>query len=472
MTTLNTKPLFVVTVGILILSGCTSLAPTKELSDVSMLVHERTGETLVWDPTLSPPKDINAEIQSTLSQPLTMKSTVRLALLNNSALRAAYAELGIGRADLVQAGLVHNPLFEAAVKFPQGGHSLNLDLGITLELLDILFVSLKTEIAESELDAKKAEVAGFVIGLIADVRDTFVSIQAAQQIENLFEQAVTATAASSASAAALYEAGNINQLTFDTERYFHEENQLAQREANIRTLEAREQLNTLLGLNQTTQWTLSLRLPSPSLSEANDGIERLALDASLELAAARAKLLALGATHRIKNTTALIPVIEAGGGAERNEREWEAGPSFAVTLPILDWGTARRAKSRAEIIRAQEHYIGLQIAIAATAKIAYARLEKERHKVSFYQKTVLPLQFQILDQTLHQYNAMQIGIFELLSAKREQIAAGQAYIYALRDFWMAQHAVDEILAGRLPSIQPFEAFDWPRVSTGTMQGGH
>ena len=472
MADLNLKSLFVVTVGILALSGCSSLQPTAELSEVSMLVHERTGETIVWDPTLRPPKDINTEIQSILSKTLTMKSAVRIALLNNSGLRAAYAELGIGRADLVQAGLVHNPLFEAAVKFPQGDHQLNLDLGITLELLDILFVPLKREIADSELNAKKAEVAGFVIGLIADVRDAFVSLQAAQQIENLFEQAVTATAASSASAMALYEAGNINQLTFDTERYFHEETQLARREVNIRTLEAREQLNTLLGLNQATQWTLSLRLPSPSRFEANDDIERLALDASLELTAARAKLLALGATHRIKNTTALIPVVEAGGVAERNEREWEAGPSFAVALPILDWGTARRAKSRAEIVRAQENYIGLQIKIVAVAKIAHARLEKEWHKVSFYQKTALPLQIRILDQTLQQYNAMQIGIFELLSAKRKQIAAGQAYIYALRDFWMAQHAVDEIGAGRLPSVQPFETFGSPMVSAGTVQGGH
>ena len=93
MADLNLKSLFVVTVGFLALSGCSSLAPTAELSEVSMLVHERTGETIVWDPTLSPPKDINTEIQSILSKTLTMKSAVRIALLNNSGLRAAYAEL-------------------------------------------------------------------------------------------------------------------------------------------------------------------------------------------------------------------------------------------------------------------------------------------------------------------------------------------------------------------------------------------
>ena len=40
----------------------------------------------------------------------------------------------------------------------------------------------------------------------------------------------------------------------------------------------------------------------------------------------------------------------------------------------------------------------------------------------------------ILDETLRQYNAMQLGVFQLLAAKRDQVQTGRAYVAALRDW--------------------------------------
>ena len=45
---------------------------------------------------------------------LTGDSAVQIALLNNRALRATLEEIGISRADLIQAGLLRNPEFSAA----------------------------------------------------------------------------------------------------------------------------------------------------------------------------------------------------------------------------------------------------------------------------------------------------------------------------------------------------------------------
>ena len=41
-----------------------------------------------------------------------------MALLNNRELQALYAELGVAQADLVQAGLLSNPVFDGAVRLP------------------------------------------------------------------------------------------------------------------------------------------------------------------------------------------------------------------------------------------------------------------------------------------------------------------------------------------------------------------
>ena len=65
---------------------------------------------------------------------------------------------------------------------------------------------------------------------------------------------------------------------------------------------------------------------------------------------------------------------------------------------------------------------------------------------------MLPLRQQIVEQTQLQYNAMQIGAFQLLQAKQEQIDAGNAYIRTLRDYWVARTELDLLLSGRMASL--------------------
>lgn len=56
-----------------------------------------------------------------LSQPLTPQDAVTLAMLNNAALQAKFEEIGLARAELLTASRPHNPLLDAAVRFPDGG---------------------------------------------------------------------------------------------------------------------------------------------------------------------------------------------------------------------------------------------------------------------------------------------------------------------------------------------------------------
>jgi cobalt-zinc-cadmium efflux system outer membrane protein len=49
-----------------------------------------------------------------------------------------------------------------------------------------------------------------------------------------------------------------------------------------------------------------------------------------------------------------------------------------------------------------------------------------------------------------QYNAMQLGVFELLRAKEQQTEGAARYVETLRDYWLAQGDLTLILSGRLP----------------------
>ena len=74
--------------------------------------------------------------------------------------------------------------------------------------------------------------------------------------------------------------------------------------------------------------------------------------------------------------------------------------------------------------------------------------------VTQYRDVLLPMRARILDETLRQYNAMQLGVFQVLAAKRDQVQTGRAYVTALRDYWRTRAVLDTVLAGRLQRPLP------------------
>ena len=59
----------------------------------------------------------------------------------------------------------------------------------------------------------------------------------------------------------------------------------------------------------------------------------------------------------------------------------------------------------------------------------------------------MPLRRRISEENLLRYNGMLIGVFELLADAQAQIASVDAYIGALRDFWLARAELDMALIG-------------------------
>lgn len=63
-----------------------------------------------------------------------------------------------------------------------------------------------------------------------------------------------------------------------------------------------------------------------------------------------------------------------------------------------------------------------------------------------YRDEIVPLRKQISEEVLLRYNGMLTSVFELLADSREQAAAVQASIEALRDFWLAEADLQAALA--------------------------
>src|SRR6184192_200737 len=107
--TMKLRKLFLLS-GTVALAGCAHVDPNPAFRELANTVHLRTGKRVQWNLGTAQDAEAQAAVISLLRRPLTAGSAVQVALLNNHNLQATYEELGIAQAELVEAGLLRNPI--------------------------------------------------------------------------------------------------------------------------------------------------------------------------------------------------------------------------------------------------------------------------------------------------------------------------------------------------------------------------
>ena len=108
--------------------------------------------------------------------------------------------------------------------------------------------------------------------------------------------------------------------------------------------------------------------------------------------------------------------------------------------------------------------------IQSAAREARARLVSAHDRALHFETVVLPARARVSRQTLLQYNAMQVGIYQLLDARREELEARGDLADLLAERWTAQAALDALLAGVRVDAAPPPTPDETRAPSGA--GGH
>ena len=199
-------------------------------------------------------------------------------------------------------------------------------------------------------------------------------------------------------------------------------------------------------------WQLDRRLPDvPAEPLAVEALERQALQQSLDLASARQRLIMGGEQLGVSRAMVLIPESSLGAGAEREEGEWKVGPTIEVPIPLLNQGQGRIGRAVAELRRAQQEYYALGVRLRSTARALEERLQGADDRARYYRDILLPLRERIVRETQLHYNAMQLGVFDLLRAREQQIQAAIGYVETLLDYWLARTDLEQLVSGRIPS---------------------
>ena len=438
------------------LTGCASLSSEGTFNEVALVVEARTGSKIAWDQGSDDDLAARATVSAMLKQPLTLRSATQIALLNHRGLQSTYTELGIAQAGLVQAGLLKNPAFDISVINPlESAQPYNLAFGMVFQFIDALYIPLRKRVAASKLDEAKINVTAQVIDHAATTQSAFIDYLASRQLVGLFKQVERSSRASFEAAVSLRKAGNTTALEFETQQSLLTNAKLELAGAQAMVVEAREKVNMALGLTgRQTRWTTGSRLPAMTRRKGSlNAVEREAVANSLDLEAARLRLVTLAHQHGVDTATSIIPDLELGFEVEREgeDKEWSRGPVVEVILPIFDQGRAKRKTAQLQIRKAQDLYWDIAVRVRSAARLARARLKMTHQQTHYYREAVLPQTAKIVAATRVNYNAMQLGVFRLLTAKKNQIQAGQRYIQALQAYWQARIQYEQLINGRMPS---------------------
>lgn len=393
----------------------------------------------------------SATVQGLLSRPLTAETAAQVALLNNTGVRAAVEELGIAEADLARVRRLPNPSIEASMQF--GHDEPKVEVGAMLDLTELALLAVRSGAAGAAVEAAKLSSVGAVLELSFETRRAFYGYQAAAEVVELRRTVVRAFDASADLATRLRQAGNITELEAATQRAFFEESRLELQQAEQNAASARERLNALMGLwGRGVGWQAAPRLPErPVQGPATDQLESLAIERSLDLASAKQRFGAAARRANAAQAQGILPELKAGVVAEREDAEWALGPAVELELPLFYQGQGEIGVAKAQMRQQQNLYTDTAVRVRAAARNAATRLDTASQAVQYYRAVLMPLKQTVLDESQLQYNAMLIGAFQLLQAKRDQIETAAAYIQHLREYWLARVDVEQLLAGRITS---------------------
>jgi outer membrane protein TolC len=266
------------------LAGCASLSSDGGLNDVSSLTQNRIGQAAQFEKDSS---NNDAQIQALLGKPLTAESAVQIALLNNSALKASFAELGVAEADFVQAGRMRNPGFSFGRI--SGGGDAEIDRSVMFDIAGLLTLPTRTRIEKGRFEQAKLQAAAQAVQLASDTRRAYFTAVAAAQSAAFAEQVRGAAEASSDLAERMSKVGNWSKLDQARERAFYQDAVTQLAKTRHEATASREQLIRLLGLwGAQQEFVLPNRLPDlPAQPQDMNNAEAQAMSQRLDVLSAR-----------------------------------------------------------------------------------------------------------------------------------------------------------------------------------------
>jgi cobalt-zinc-cadmium efflux system outer membrane protein len=396
----------------MILTGCT-VNMIHDESYVSDSIQTRTGHEL----RLEEEKEGIFKIPDNVSleDGLTEEEAVAIALWNNAQFQADLVDLGFARADLIEAGLLKNPVL--SFLFPLGPKQLEATLSLPIDF----FWKRPKRVAAAKLDAE--QVAGNLIqhGLdfIRDVLLAYAELVSSQERAKITEEESDLRSEIAIIASDRLKFGDISGLE---ESAFHLEAARAlealvyiTRDAEL----AKERLRTLLGLGtEDIELKITPTLSSTEFNQQSSDLLAKAFAARPDLRAAEIAIEAAGyrlgwEQSKIFNITA---VLDANGEGKEG---FEMGPGLLMELPILNQNNGMISRAQAELTKAARQYLAVKHRIVQEVHEALNQYQSAQRALKILHTDILPGATMAADNATLAYSVGEMSYLELLYFRQQ-----------------------------------------------------
>jgi outer membrane protein TolC len=421
-------------IPLLFLTSCMALSPDGAMTPV----------------TKFEPLAVKREDTTPFKGVLSQDKAVYLALKNNRMLQAAYNELGITEAQLVQSTTPSNPVFSLG----QIGNNMAVEVERTLliNILQLLTLPSRINIAETKLKAAQLKAIEEVLRVSAETRRAYITAIASRKTVSYLEEAHNSAKTTSKLFMRLGETGAVNKLDQAREHVFTAE--LAAKLANARLTHKTdmEKLVRAIGLEENTISVPRDFAAAPAMKSLKH-IEQDALNRRIDLQMLKFDVEANAKQAGLVDATKFVNLLEVKGfdildrDLTSGNKSRKTGAELEFQIPLFDLGQAKSAESRERYMQSLNKLYAKIALVRSEAREAHARFTGTAQIMRHYQKEVLPLRKTIQEQQMLRYNAMLIDILPVLAENRQRITSNIEAINAARDYHLAHSELKTVVIG-------------------------
>ena len=449
--------------GVILTSACATR--DRDAEQVNQLLAARGTAAVPWTASSG-----QGQRATPASEALSLRRSVELAFSHSPVIREQYAELGIGAAEMLEAGKVPDLGLEYSRLSFDDGHA-QVTRGVTLALADLLLLPGRVRIANAGQQITRDRVAAKLSQLEADVEAAWFDYTSALQAAEVQSRAAQASRASAEYARRLHAAGNLPARAQAQELAAASSGDIAAARATAHAQEARARFATLVGLSTRDDWRLEPRLPPlPHHDDEPQDLVRRSLESRLDVAAARREAELLEQAWRTTRFWRWLGDFDVGYEREREHGSVLRGPTFRLGLPLLSWNRGGVLRARSSMEAARARLAAAELDTENEVSLALDRLDTARKIADAYRVTLVPERENVTARIVEEVNFMLAGAFEALAARREQFEAYREYIEAVRDYWLARVELRRLSGGALPALAPDGTLNIDAPVTGPSHG--
>lgn len=404
-----------------LLSGCKTPG-TISRTAVSDSLQKATGFTIQKE---SKPGITTIPPQVNATDGITEEEAVSIAIWNNAQLQADLATIAVAQTDVIEAGIVSNPLLRYLA--PSGGLQVS---GYINFAFDFLFQRPK-RIAAAQTEALRISQNSLqrTYTLIRDVQIAYTDFLLSRERSSILNENAQIRKEMADLANSRLRNGDISELEVVT---FQADSATAIDDvvrARLDTVLKKNVLTLLMGFSPDTSILIQ---PTTFYSDSQKVVEQtylqLAFDYQPELRAAQINMEAIGKRLGWERSRiiAFIPTlnyqhIPGNGGSKFLPNAFN--PGIQVEIPVLNRNQGRIARAKADMEAAAYQYVATRQRIALDLATAYQRYEQAWQSFQIWAGGTLPALEEAVRLSQSSYRNGDISYLPVLEAQRQLLTA-------------------------------------------------